>query len=182
MQNTNIVNELPRHPTKQYAKRDVTELKYIAIHHSGTEGGDPQSFARYHIETRDWPGIGYDYVIMGNGTTYKTNNLTTVNYHVGSKNRETVGICLVGNFDQIKPTQAQYDALSELCRLLLQEYPWLEIKGHKDLQDDRTCPGKNFDFVYLNTLLRTRPTYEDLEKRNKVLEDTLKQIHHLSSL
>jgi len=182
LQSANIVDKLPNHSTKQYGKRDVTELKFIAVHHSATEGGDPFSFARYHIETNNWPGMGYHYVIMPDGFTYKTNNITTVSFHVKDNNPVAVGICLVGNFDIANPTQEQYNSLAELCRLLLQEYPWLKIKGHKDLQEQRTCPGKNFDFLYLHTLLRNRPTYEDLEKENAELKERLRQIKKIAEV
>lgn len=182
MQSANIVDKLPKDSTKQYAKRDVTDVKFIAVHHSGTTDGNPFSFARYHVINKGWPGIGYHYVIMPDGFVYKTNNITTVSYHVKDNNPVAIGICLVGNFDITKPTQAQYNSLAELCRQLLQEYPWLEIKGHKDLQEQRTCPGENFDFGYLDTLLRNRPTYEDLEKENAELKERLRQIKKLTEV
>lgn len=144
----NIVNDLPRHPTKKYATRDIKDLKYIAVHHSGTVEGTPKSFAEYHIKKNDWPGIGYHYVITKQGVVYKTNNITTISYHVGDYNRQAIGICLVGDFDKEKPTEAQYQALRELLQEL--SIYNLEIKGHKDFMN-RTCPGKNFDFSQLKT-------------------------------
>lgn len=155
----NIVNDLPRHPTKKYVTRDIKDLKYIAVHHSGTVEGTPKSFAEYHIKKNDWPGIGYHYVITKQGVVYKTNNITTISYHVGDYNRQSIGICLVGNFDLEKPTEEQYKALAELIKEL-QIYN-LEIKGHKDFAN-RTCPGKNFDFLYLGKLLAKEKSKHEL--------------------
>jgi len=161
MEIINLVDKLPRHPTKQYAKRELSELKYLVIHHSGTAEGDAFSFAKYHVEARNWPGIGYDYVISKNGTIYKVNNLTTVNYHVGNANRESVGVCLVGNFEAEDPTDKQYLALSELAIVLCQEYK-LEVKKHGDLMNT-TCPGKNFELGKLFYYVANY-NYEQLQK------------------
>lgn len=160
------VNRLPRHPTKKYATRELSELKYIVVHHSGTVSGTSESFAKYHIDTRDWPGIGYHYVIPKDGVIEKTNYNTTISYHVGEQNRESIGICLVGYFDIEEPTQEQYNSLAWLIKDLLKAYPILEVKGHRAFKST-SCPGKNFDFSYLNTLLR----HEEKSKYDMFLEE-----------
>lgn len=157
---------LSRHPTKKYQTRELSELKYIVIHNSGTTDGTSESFARYHVKDRDWPGIGYHFVISKNGEIEKTNNQTTISYHVGEQNRESLGICLVGNFDTEKPTQEQYNSLAWLIKELLKAFPTLEIKGHRDFKST-SCPGKNFDFSYLNTLLK----HKEKSKYDLLIED-----------
>ena len=168
------IDELPKHGTKKYKTRLLSDIKYIVIHHSATKNGSPLSFAKYHVESRNWPGIGYHYVIGKDGIIHKTNNLTTMSYHAGSCNRQGIGICLIGNFEEDRPTQEQYNALAKLTKELQKKYSWLIIKKHKDLTKTN-CPGNNFDITYLQTLLQPK-IYDELEKENAELKSKLEQI------
>jgi len=138
---------LKRHPTLTYKRRNKSDISIIAIHHSLTKTGTPEAFARYHVETNGWPGIGYHYTIQQDGTIYICNDIETISYHVGNSNKASIGICLVGDFRTEKPTEAQYQACLELVRTLQQAYPKTQIKGHSELPGyaSKQCPVINMD-------------------------------------
>lgn len=137
-----VRNQLPKHKLKIYKKRKISQIKYIAVHHSATTSGDAFSFARYHVDYRNWPGIGYHYVILPDGTIQWTNDLTTISYHVGIQNTFAVGVCLVGDFSKGQPTEQQKISLKSLCRMLfgLLNLNINNVKGHRELTPGTLCP------------------------------------------
>jgi len=148
MEIVDVRNQLARHPSKNYAKRTLDTIKYLVIHHSATRGGDAFSFARYHVNSQDWPGIGYHYVVLENGTVQWTNDLTVTSYHVKGYNPQSVGICLVGDFTTGTLKNQQKDALVELTRNLLSKLNLgLDaVVGHNELNPGSTqCPALDME-------------------------------------
>lgn len=139
-----IVDKLPRHKSRRYGNRSLSKIKYFVVHHSSVDGQTAYDYARYHVNTRGWAGIGYHYVITKEGKIERTNRHETVSFHVANRNTECLGICVSGDFEQHKPTRAQRAALVWLLRRLNSELPNRTIKGHLDFQST-DCPGK---FLY----------------------------------
>lgn len=157
-----VVDMLPRHSTKPVPTRPLSAVNMFILHHSGTPGGDPWTFADYHIKWKSakdtgWFGIGYSYVIMPNGTIYQTQYLTTRAYHAGNANTAGIGVCLVGDRG---PTRYQWDAAKWLYRHLRPMFPVLDIFGHRgpdralyvdvksiSSRDEPFCPGSGFDLA-----------------------------------
>ncbi len=144
-----IVDELPKHETKTYAHRDLTDITTLTIHHTVSPvDRSIESIASYHVNSKDWPGIGYGYVIDGDGTIFQTNYLTTISYHAGTLNAPgdenlfSVGIALQGNFTNDPPPQAQLDAARSLVRYLKTKLGTLDVLKHMDMPGAQTaCPG-----------------------------------------
>ncbi len=115
-----IVDELPKHSTKHYGTRKLTDITTLTIHHTvGWAAGDDmtaiKAIANFHVNGRGWPGIGYHYVIPPSGDIYQTNYDETWSYHVGLPgNGYAVGIALGGDFTNTPPPQRQLDAAHEL--------------------------------------------------------------------
>lgn len=133
----------------EYEKRPATD--FIVIHHTGFPNEDKDSTAaavhKYHQEDRKWAGIGYHYLIRKDGMIEQGRRPDMVGAHALGHNKNSVGVCLAGNFDIGKPTQAQMKAVKELCRWLCQKYGLDStqkgvIVGHRDV-NDTSCPGKN---------------------------------------
>ena len=144
---------------------DVDENKWekIILHHSATEGGNAHNFDEYHRETKKWEhGLAYHFVI-GNGKGSKEGEI-----EIGSRwkeqihgahtsnmdlNRISIGICLVGNFeDGNKPTYNQFESLAVLVNYLSKRYniPESNIIKHNQVRRKHTaCPGKNFPYQEL---------------------------------
>jgi N-acetyl-anhydromuramyl-L-alanine amidase AmpD len=142
----NIVDQLPHHPTATYQTRQLSDITHIAIHHSaGSGNASPADIARFHVNTREWPGIAYHFLIQPDGTIYQTQRLKTISWHVANNNKKLIGICLNGNFITIPPQQKQLDATKWLVAQLRNQFPNIEIKGHKDFPDQQTaCPGDSY--------------------------------------
>lgn len=148
MQIKDITDSLPRHLSKRYSKRRLEAITHIVVHHSATASGTPEAFARYHVYTLGWPGIGYHYVIGRDGTVHKCHPASVVSYHASGANRYSIGVCLVGNFDAQRPSEEQRTALVELLRELVGAYqiPAANVIGHRDVPGTRkSCPGRNVD-------------------------------------
>ncbi len=141
----------------------------IVIHHSGTKSGNAAIFDKWHREGNHWEGVGYDFVI-GNGTnsgdgevevTYRWREQVTGAHCGGTAgnwaNRDAVGICLVGNFNQTLPTSRQMQSLVRLIRFLQNRYgiPKSRIYGHKTTPGASItdCPGKRFPMAWLKLML-----------------------------
>ncbi|RSL30431.1 N-acetylmuramoyl-L-alanine amidase [Salibacterium salarium] len=141
----NKIGAWTEHRSKLYSTRALSNIDQIVIHHSGTKTGSPQAYARYHVETNNWPGIGYHYVIQPEGTIYKCHAITTVSWHTGNQNTRSIGICLTGDFRQTIPPQKQYSAACELVNTLMESLNLgvKHLKGHRecDGHEGKICPG-----------------------------------------
>lgn len=137
----NITDSLPTNG--QYGTRDLSQVKYIVLHHSASEGQNPYDYARYHTQEdgHGWPGIGYHFVIQPDGTSYQTNHLETISYHTKGNNTAAIGICLSGNLSNKPPTRAQEDSLKRVIKHVRQKLPGsASVHGHGEFVNT-TCPG-----------------------------------------
>jgi murein DD-endopeptidase MepM/ murein hydrolase activator NlpD len=131
--------------------------KHIIVHHSATSTGNAAIFDRYHREQRHMEnGLAYHFII-GNGSNSEDGEIEVGGRwtrqlnggHVRSYvyNDNSVGICLVGNFEQTRPTRKQIAAALELVEFirtdLLHGKP--DILFHREIRGEHTlCPGRNF--------------------------------------
>lgn len=129
--------------------------QYIVVHHSASAAGDAAAIDRWHKD-RGMDGLGYDFVI-GNGTG-TGDGAIEVGYRwrqqlVGAHaktagnfmNEHGIGICLVGDFMQTRPTPAQLRSLDRLCTFLAQYcgIPPDHLRMHGDVKST-DCPGRYF--------------------------------------
>lgn len=140
-----------KHLTKTYRRRTRGKITHIAVHHSATLEGSAEAFARYHVNTLGWPGIGYHYIINKDGTVDQCHDLEVVSYHVGNSNGFAVGICLVGDFRQEEPTKGQWTSLYSLLAYLKKELniPTKNILGHQEFPeyDWKPCPSLDMNDI-----------------------------------
>lgn len=172
------VDSLPR--SSAPAGRPLDIIDKIVVHHAAAVT-TPERTARYHVETKGWPTIGYHYFITGDGTIYYTARLGEITYHCGEHNPTSVGICLSGAFhgDNPPPGPAQQEALVELIDGLLGKLG-LErdaIKAHHELTPT-LCPGEAWFWDWLNgNYYPTEPSeLEQLRQRVDELQDEVAQM------
>ena len=144
------------------------DWKYVVVHHTATQTGNVESIHRTHLARKDadgnpWRGIGYHFVV-GNGhgmedgriePTFRwRDQLAGAHAGVADYNRSGIGICLVGNFEQQPPTEAQFGALTELVRTLTSDYGINpdDVKRHGELKAT-ACPGRLFPMQELTRAL-----------------------------
>ncbi len=135
--------------------------RYVVLHHTATETGDVETIDENHRARTDssgkpWLGIGYHFVI-GNGQgmadglvepTFRWNDQLH-GAHAASRehNEYGIGICLVGDFTQHRPTERQIAATRDLVESLVARYDLKpeNVVRHQDLTATE-CPGPLFPF------------------------------------
>lgn len=116
----NIVDQLKKHPTKRYVNRPIQSIKRIIIHHAGAPASvTVQRIAEYQVDTKDLPGITYHFCTTADGKAYQTQPLTVTAAHAGQNSIDSVGVCLIGNFTNVPPPEAQLDATASVVAYLL---------------------------------------------------------------
>lgn len=145
-----IVDDLPRHATKRFDTRPLSQITEIVLHHTGeTAPLTPQQIARWHVNNRDWPGIAYHFYIRRDGKIYQTHYMETISYHAHSPaNERSVAVCLEGDFrrDKQRPSQNQLEALSSTLSYIRKTLPQtLNVIPHKAAPNNSTeCPGDDW--------------------------------------
>lgn len=143
-----VVDQLSKHPTLKYATRSLDRITHLCIHHSAASGSIPiENVAKYHVDDRGWPGIGYHFYIKPDGTVYQTNRMETVSFQVSQNNDYSVGVCVSGDFTYAPPPDTQIEATARLVAWLMQELsvPVQNVLGHKEFpQNDTSCPGETW--------------------------------------
>ena len=127
-----------------YAKRSEDNIRRIVVHHTAAPSSVTwAAVARYHVETRGWPGIAYHLGITPDGGLSYLGSLDTVRYHAGDANADSIGVCFAGNFETDVPTAAALATFARL-RAVLDAYlgRGLFVVGHRDVAQT-ACPGRN---------------------------------------
>lgn len=148
-------------------------IKKIVIHHTagaiddlkGDKGyytledckAKVRAIYTYHSIARGWGDIGYHYLIDPLGNIYegKSGGDFVVGGHVSYKNVRTIGISLIGNFQNDIATSPSIHSLTLLIAYLSEKYDLNPngknnflgqeqhvVLGHRDLQAT-ACPGEN---------------------------------------
>lgn len=134
----------------------------IIVHHSAIKYGNAEVYGRAHRERGMPNGLAYHFVI-GNGIDSGDGEIEigprwekqllgghVRNYRV---NLTSIGICLVGNFQEQHPTRRQLDAFTQLVDWLRRDIvPGAkQFAGHRDIRGEQTiCPGKNFPLAAMH--------------------------------
>ncbi|MFN2114896.1 MAG: N-acetylmuramoyl-L-alanine amidase [Anaerolineae bacterium] len=151
-----LADSLPRHGSRTYPQRTLSDIRYLVLHHSGASGAvGPRAIAEEHVTANDWPGIGYHFVVDTAGTIYRTQDMTVVSHHARQFNPVAVGVALLGDLSSDVPTAEQLAAASQLLASLLADLglPLDAVRGHREIV--RTpCPGETFQSVWRPRLMQ----------------------------
>lgn len=100
---------------------------HLIVHHSFSPGNDVTDWVaavrgiwNYHVNSNGWSDIGYNWLIDPKGVIYQgrawvDTSDNTLGAHFCGYNGRTMGVCMLGDFNSITPTNA---ALKSLVRLL----------------------------------------------------------------
>ena len=165
----------PRRPSRRaespdgpWACEGYRPWRYVVIHHSATDGGNAGVFDEAH-RGRGWDELGYHFVIdNGNGgpdgqvevgSRWRSQKWGAHCRTPGNEyNLYGIGICLVGDFSESIPSEAQLASLRRLVSHLSSTYdiPPYNVIGHCDAPGASTeCPGRAF-VPYVHATLRTQ--------------------------
>ncbi|XP_062620951.1 peptidoglycan recognition protein 1-like [Saccostrea cucullata] len=127
--------------------------RYVIISHSGpninafTEqqcAEEVRSYQTYHIYNRGWSDIGYNFLIGEDGNVYEGRGWGKEGAHTKGLNKDSIGICFIGNFDERLPNQRALKAAKDLIRRGVEEgniRTDFILKGHRDFSNTAS-PGE----------------------------------------
>lgn len=126
----------------------------IVLHHSLTIDNivreDTNAIRRYHIDVNKWKDIGYHLVQESIGDLPNLvigRPWSIAGAHAPGRNTDSLGYCIVGNFDLAPPDEYIWAFAVKTVRWLMEVFSIQRknIFGHKEVTPDRTCPGAFFN-------------------------------------
>jgi hypothetical protein len=143
---------------------EATETTHLIVHHSASANTADdwaavvRSFWNFHVNINGWSDIGYNWLIDPNGVVYEGRGDGIQGAHFCGANSGTTGICVIGDFTNIEPTEAATNTLIEMlawksCDRSLDplgeafhassQLQLKNISGHRD-GCNTACPGDAF--------------------------------------
>jgi len=128
--------------------------RWITVHHSAMPNPSPldgslwrsaaavRRIQEAHMQGRDYGDLGYHFMIDPWGRVFEGRELKWQGAHTRDRNPGNVGVCLIGNFDNERPTEAALRALRDVVDGFREKYsiPRRNVKGHGEWVGTR-CPG-----------------------------------------
>ncbi len=161
-----------------------TTVTHLIVHHSAGANVSAdwaavvRSIWHYHVDTREWDDIGYNWLIDPNGVLYEGRPDNVRGAHFSGHNTGTLGVCVLGNFHdanpKISPSSAAIETLERLLcwksekeniNPLATKYhasSGLNLKtiaGHRNSGSGTACPGDSLYIqlpdirIYVDSLL-----------------------------
>jgi len=97
------------------------DVTHVIVHHSAvnyTSGTDYKqvvySYWDYHVNTHGWNDIGYNWLVDPNGVLYEGRGDSVQGAHFSCMNGNTMGVCVIGNFETAVPTTQSLETLENL--------------------------------------------------------------------
>jgi hypothetical protein len=99
-----------------------TQVTHLIVHHSaGTNvsnnwKGVVASIFDFHVNTNGWQDVGYNWLIDPNGIIYegRGGGDNVRGAHMCGYNNNTMGVCMLGNFELIEPKPEMIESLKKL--------------------------------------------------------------------
>ncbi len=159
----------------------VNKPECVIIHHSLTKDNEVLSsfdaIRNNHINVRKFRDIGYHWLLeyVNRKLVWREGRKETeVGAHTKElgMNAKSIGICVVGNFDEMPPTAAIYKAVAEKIKEI--EARWgkeMAIFGHGRFATYKSCPGKLFDLNKVANLVRPVVVTNNLDKYKAIIQE-----------
>jgi N-acetyl-anhydromuramyl-L-alanine amidase AmpD len=181
----------------------MRNVKYIVLHHSATDYQankddiDGKIIGKTICDRaqekwkKEFPDYKCDYhfIIGHTGEVFKAQLIEQPSWHCTNyqANLVSVGICFLGNFENIEMPIEQFNAGVKLIKGLMKQYsvPLMNIMRHRDVVSDEThttnstqCPGKNFPYIHMLDALRDGEPFFDIGEDYPYINEvkTLKQL------
>jgi hypothetical protein len=128
----------------------------IIVHHSLTKDSETVSWGairKYHLSL-GWQNIGYHAGIELIGDKYEILlgrlwDQSGAHCHQEGMNFTSLGLCLIGDFDQEPPDNEQLILAENLCKYWMKLFNISKDKvyRHSDFAKYKSCPGKLFPWA-----------------------------------
>ncbi|GAE31933.1 peptidoglycan-binding protein [Alkalihalobacillus hemicellulosilyticus] len=185
---------LPRKGLYSKRTRVITDR---AWHHSLTKkdlaGSTAAGFARYHVESLGWPGVGYTFVIEPRNvvnTSYGRrarivycHDIDRRTYHVGNSNQFALGICVAGDYRTEELDDSTIMSIAELQQALVDDGIGQVDKSHHEFPGYSWKQCCRFDYQnVINTTNVSTPPKSEVPSTYMIQEgDTYWSIAHKES-
>lgn len=161
----------------------MKKIDAIIIHCSATKAGQDlcaKDIDRMH-RARGFNQIGYNYVIDLDGKVEEGRPLSIDGAHCNTKgfsdssyNKHSIGICYIGGLDSKgnpsdTRTPAQKDTLRRLVAKICEEYPIIEVLGHRDTSPDLDGSGE----IEPKEYIKSCPCFDVREEFSNFLRNTV---------
>lgn len=164
------------------------DVSHLIIHHSaGTNVANDwaaivRSIWDFHVNGREWDDVGYNWLIDPNGVLYAGRASDVRGAHFCGKNTGAEGVCVLGDFTEITPTDTTLQTLNALWAwkacdrdVAVQERNihaasgrnLFTISGHRD-GCATACPGD----MFYPLLEQVRQSVADYQAENCMLVST----------
>jgi len=104
----------------------LTSPSHLIVHHSaGTSSSNDwpavvRAIYTLHTQSNGWSDIGYNWLVDANGVIYQgrawwqNTNDNVLGAHFCGKNSNTMGVCVMGTYTSVSPTEAAKASLAEI--------------------------------------------------------------------
>lgn len=193
-----ISTKLPWKASK--GRRNLADIKYVIVHHDASLAGETYDAlqlytqeANYHIG-KGWGHLGYSFRIARDGTVYQTVPYDEIGVHAGNYSyfKNSLGICLDGDFSRQKPSHAQYKALESLMTALttdegLENVTRKSFFAHKEVRgvgipgtrafisSPTICPGE--DIAQVVRAYRESTQLEKVVPTERIIKGTSPEVY-----
>jgi hypothetical protein len=150
-------------PPKWSLSKPLNGISRITVHHDAfTSVGLSsersvatriESIRRAHRQRgSEWVDIGYHYIIDPSGRVWEGRPITIEGAHVSKTNEHNLGICVLGNFDEQRPTSDTLNTLDSFVayQARLHRVSMRNVFTHQELKPT-ACPGRNLQKYMLET-------------------------------
>ncbi|KAL3891998.1 hypothetical protein ACJMK2_004238 [Sinanodonta woodiana] len=113
-----------------------------------------------HMDTNGWDDIGYSFLVGDDGMAYEARGWNRVGAHTRGWNSKSVSIAVMGNFNEVLPSDEALNAIDSLisCGIstlnVLTNYT---LYGHRAASKHFDSPGHK-----LNDLIQTWPHHANI--------------------
>jgi hypothetical protein len=106
----------------------MRQIKKIIVHHSASNGKTtaPEDIQKWHL-ARGMKNIGYHYLVDYDGILSQGRDEEQIGAHCKGKNINSLGICVIGNFETDFPSKKQAEILRRLLTDLKKRPPLKDI-------------------------------------------------------
>ncbi|MBQ4822017.1 N-acetylmuramoyl-L-alanine amidase [Aquimarina sp. MMG016] len=100
----------------------TSAVSHLIVHHefgsntSSDWAARVRSIQNFHINGNGWSDIGYNFLVDPNGVIYegRAGGDNAIGAHFCGRNRNTMGVCMLGDYSSVTPTTATQNSLKNL--------------------------------------------------------------------
>nr|AHN82527.1 peptidoglycan recognition protein long [Sinohyriopsis cumingii] len=141
-------------------------VSIVFIHHTVTQrcafssicSKEVKKIQNYHMDTKGWDDIGYSFLVGEDGRAYEARGWDRVGAHTYRWNDVAIAIAVLGNFNNVLPSEHALQAINSLITCGLRQG---KIKQDYKLYGQRDATPTDSPGHMLYNLIKTWPHYKN---------------------